>query len=254
MVPSIERHCNLGSAAVLAGHQKLLFIFVDDDGADPWTVELRQSVEIKIERSLRWLENKAQAYGIGLRFQHVSIPLGSSVACHAGARIDEADYCAGSGHSTWQNRVATGLTSCGSVASRWDDLFRAGGLALNGTDGSAVVFCVRRCVPSVAFPFFEGQNVEFERERAIIYDNGGDAGQLFLDSLIAHELLHLYGAVDLAPDKAPEPLKEFASQHSDDVMHTPTQRSIECYGVGDITAYLVGWLKTKPTCLAQTPI
>lgn len=254
MGPSIERYCNLGSAAVLTGHQKLVFIFVDDDGADPWTVELRQPVEIKIERSVRWLENKAQKYKINLRFHHVCIPLGSTVACYAGECIDEADYCAGPIHSTWQNRVASGLTSWGSVASRWDDLFRAGGLPLNGTEGSAVIFCVRRWAPSVAFPFSDGQNVEFERERAIIYDNGGDAGQLFLDSQIAHELLHLYGAVDLAPDKTPEPLKEFASQYSDDVMHTPTQRSIECYCVGEITAYLVGWLKTKPSSLAQTPI
>jgi hypothetical protein len=236
------------------GDQKLLFIFVDDDGAGPWTAELRQPVEIKIERSLRWLENKAQAYGISLPLQHVCIPLGPSVACHAGVRIDEADYCAGPGHSTWQNRVATGLTSWGSVASRWNDLFRAAGLPLNGTEGSAVVFCVRRCVPSVAFPFFKGVNVEFERERAIIYDNGGGAGQLFLDSLIAHELLHLYGAVDLAPDKTPEPLKELASEYPDDVMHTPTQRSMESYCIGDLTAYLVGWLKTKPACLAQTPV
>jgi hypothetical protein len=252
MVPNIERACNLGSAAALVGDQNLLFIFVDDSGADPWTFELRNPVENRIERSIRWLENKARASGIQLRVRHVCLPLGSPVACHAGGRVDEADYCAGPGHSTWQNRVVTGLTSFGSVASRWDDLFRAGGLPLNGADGSALVFCVRRWVPSVAFPFFEGVNVEFERERAIIYDNGGEAGQLFLDSLIAHELLHLYGAVDLAPDKTPEPLKEFASQYSDDVMHTPTQRSIECYCIGDITAYLVGWLKTKPACLAHT--
>ncbi len=185
MVQRIESKRNLGSAAVLVGDQKLLFIFVNDDGADPWTVELRQPVEIKIERSLRWLENKAQEYGIQLSLQHVCIPLGSSIACHARARIDEADYCAGPGHSTWQDRVVTGLTSLGSVASRWDNLFKAAGLPLNGTEGSAVVFCVRRWVPSVAFPFFKGENVEFERERAIIYDNGGEAGQLFLDSLIA---------------------------------------------------------------------
>src|ERR1700730_6708511 len=208
MVPNAERARNLGSAAVLVGDQKLLFIFVDDHGARPWTVELRQPVEIKIERSLRWLETKAQAYGISLRFPHVCIPLGSSVACHSGERIDEADYSAGPGHSTWQNRVATGLTSWGSVATRWDDLFRGAGLPSNGTEGSAIVFCVRRCVPSVAFPYYEGQNIEFERERAIIYDNGGEAGQSFLDSQIAHELLHLYGAVDLAPGKIPEPLKE----------------------------------------------
>jgi len=251
MVGSIESARNLGSAAVLVGSQKLLFIFVNDNGADPWTVELRKPVENKIEECIRWLEEKAQAVGIELQFQHMCMPRGSSVACPAGTRIDEADYRAGPGHSTWQNRIITELTSFGSVASRWGDLFRSGGLPLDGTEGSAVVFCVRRWVPSVAFPFFEGQDVEFERERAIIYDKGGEAGQSFLASLIAHELLHLYGAVDLDPDKTLEPLKKLANQYADDIMHTPTQRSIECYCIGDITGYLVGWLKTKPACLTQ---
>jgi hypothetical protein len=253
MVPRIERACNRGSAAVLVEDQKLLFVFVDDNGAGPCTVELRRPVENKIERSIRWLENKAHSFGIRLRVQHVCMPLGSSIACHAGGHIDETDYCAGPGHSTWQNRIVTGLTKWGSVASCWNELFSAGGLPLNGTEGSAVVFCVRRWVPSVAFPFFEGENVEFEQERAIIYDNGGTAGQLFLDSLIAHEILHLYGAVDLAPDKAPEPMKQFATQYCDDVMHTPTQRPIERYIIGDLTAYLIGWLKTKPEWLAHVP-
>jgi hypothetical protein len=241
-----ERAYNLGSAALLEGDQSLLFIFVDDNGADPWTNDRRKPVEDKIERSVRWLEDKARERGIELRIQHICLPFEPSVACHAGSSIDETDYCAGPGHSTWQNNVVTALTSFGSVATCWHDLFKAGGLPLKETSGSAVIFCVRRWVPSVAFPFVDGKNTEFERERAIIYDNGGEEGQLFLDSLIAHEILHLYGAVDLAPDKACETLKNLASQYSDDVMHTPTQRSIECYCIGDVTAYLVGWLKTKP--------
>jgi hypothetical protein len=173
MISNIERACNLGSAATLVGDQKFLFIFVDDDGADRWTIDLRQPVETKIERSLRWLEDKGRALEIELHFQHACLPLGSAVACNAGGRIDEADYCAGPGHSTWQNRVVSGLTSFGSVASRWNDLFKVGGLSLNSTEGSAVFFCVRRWVPSVAFPFFKGQDIEFEKERAIIYDNAG---------------------------------------------------------------------------------
>jgi hypothetical protein len=252
MISNIERACNLGSAATLVGDQKFLFIFVDDDGADRWTIDLRQPVETKIERSLRWLEDKGRALEIELHFQHACLPLGSAVACNAGGRIDEADYCAGPGHSTWQNRVVSGLTSFGSVASRWNDLFKVGGLSLNSTEGSAVFFCVRRWVPSVAFPFFKGQDIEFEKERAIIYDNGGYAGQRFLDSQIAHELLYLYGAVDLAPIKTFAALKKLSAQFSDDVMHTPTQRPIESYVISDVTAYLIGWVKQRPACLYRT--
>lgn len=141
---NIERACNLGSAARLVGAQNVLFVFVDDNGADPWTVELRAPIEIKIERSLRWLERKAREFGIPLCIRHACLPLGSAVACCAGIRIDETDPCAGPGHATWQNRVVSGLTSVGSVASRWDDLFKVAGLPLSGAEGSAVIFCVRR--------------------------------------------------------------------------------------------------------------
>lgn len=75
---------------------------------------------------------------------------------------------------------------------RWDDLFRVYGLPLDRAEGSAVFFCVRRSVPSVAFQFREGENSEFEKERGIIYDNGGDTGQIYLASQIAHEILHPY--------------------------------------------------------------
>lgn len=137
------------------------------------------------------------------------------------------------------------------MASRWDDLFRVCGLPLDGAEGSAVFFCVRRYVPSVAFKFREGESSEFEKERGIIYDNGGHRGQIYLASLIAHEILHLYGAVDLAPHKAPDQLKEYASQYARDLMHTPTQDALDGYDIGGLTAYLVGWSRTKPELLAQ---
>jgi hypothetical protein len=86
MVHFIERYRNLGSAAMLLGEQTILFIFVDDDGADPWTPHLRTPVEEKIARSLRWLESKSQERGIGLRLQHVCIPTGKT-ACRTATRV-----------------------------------------------------------------------------------------------------------------------------------------------------------------------
>ena len=239
---------------MLVGDQKILFIFVDDDGSGPWTDDLRKVVDGKIERSLRWLEDKAGFSGIQLRFRHVCAPV-KSTACHAVGRIDETDLCAGPGHSTWQNHVVSGLTRrSSSVANCWYELFETCGLPLNRSEGSAVFFCVRRYCPSIAFPFFEGENIEFERERGIIYDNGGEAGQLYLDSLIAHEILHLYGAVDLAPEKAVNSLKKYAKRCSNDVMHTPTQCSLDNYCIGDLTRYLIGWSQRRPAWLPQTTI
>jgi hypothetical protein len=135
------------------------------------------------------------------------------------------------------------------LAERWDELFELAGLALTEVDdGSAILFCVRRDEPpSVAFRYCVGQHPEFEKERAIIYNMGGNGiRQEYLDSLIAHEILHLYGAEDLAEGKVHESLKEIAQKLTDDVMHTLTQKPINEYDISEVTAYLVGWLEMNP--------
>lgn len=245
----MESRMNVGSANMLKGFQNLLFIFVDDDGAAPWTNELREPVEKKIKLALNWLEAKADYFGFSLQFQYLCLPSDHSIACHARRRIDESDYCAGPHHATWQNQVVAEMTRSGSVASLWNELFEVSGNSLSNSDGSAVFFIVRRWCSSVAFTFKEGQHTEFECERGIIYDNGGSDGQKFLVSLIAHEILHLYGAIDLAEHKISESIKSYSSVYSNDVMHTPTQRPIDQYDISDLTAYLVGWQQTIPACL-----
>jgi hypothetical protein len=233
---------NIGSAGMLIGNQKLLFIFVDDDGATPWTHELRKPIEEKIESSLRWLEKRANGFEKPLRIMHKCLPLPPNIASNAGGLINENDYTACPHHVTWQRDIASSLITGGSLAERWNELFELAGLPLNEGDGSVILFFVRRHVPSVAFRYCVGQHPEFEKERAIIYDMGGVGGQTYLDSLIAHEILHLYGAEDFAPEKVHESLKEIARELSDDVMHTPTQKPINEYDVSEVTAYLVGWL------------
>ena len=238
---------NLGSAATLVGDQRILFIFVNDNGASPWTYEFRRSVEIHATRSLRWLENLAALNSKSLHFKCAFAPTGASVGCEAGCLIDENDYCAGPGHSTWQNAVITGLVGWGTVAQRWNELFNQYGLPLVYADGAALFFVVRRCVPSIAFPYQEGEHDEFRMERGIIYDFGGIIeGQQHLDSHIAHEILHLYGAVDLNPKKSPHGLYRYASQDYNEVMHTPTQHEIDGYHISKLTAYLVGWQDCNP--------
>ena len=74
MGSDIECWLSLGSASELVGNQRLLFIFVNDDGNSPWTRQLRTPVVEKIDRALRWLEGEAQRRGVQLHFQHVCVP------------------------------------------------------------------------------------------------------------------------------------------------------------------------------------
>ena len=195
------------------------------------------------------LEKEANKRGLNLTIEHYCVPLPPAIACLAGRHINEADYAAGPENATWMNVVASGLTTHGQLSACWDRLFQLARLPLTGDDGSAIFFCVRRWVPSVAFPYIDGEHPEFQCERGIIYDNGGWEGQTHLSSQIVHELLHLYGAVDLAPGKSHHSVTEYANKNLDDIMHTPTQRPLEQYKIGDLTGYLIGWSGTRPECL-----
>ena len=105
---------------------------------------------------------------------------------------------------------------------------------------------------SRAFPFSVGEHPEFMCERAILFAEGAER-RPFLPSLAAHEILHLYGAIDLAPGKLEEqaePLHVAAinarAVHAFDVMHTPTARPLDQYVISCLTAYLVGWRDLPP--------
>jgi len=254
-----DKYRQRGSASVLTERQQLLFIFVDDDGANgSWAPERRQSIEPHVDRAVRWLERKAHTFGVPLRFEHRFGPQ-NTTAQKVDIHICESDFAAGPHHATWQNQVAASIVERdGSVASVWEDLFSRHGLDVYKSDGQALLFGVRRYCPSVAFPFCDTQHPEFQKERGIIYDLGatfhGGEGQLYLDSQIAHELLHLYGAIDVDSVKFPadcDAVKDLVLKNCGphEIMRKPTQHEIDKYEVSDLTAYLVGWLAAPPTWL-----
>jgi hypothetical protein len=131
----IEKCRNRGSAAKLLGPQKLLYIFVNDDGAGDWTKDMREPVEIKIGQSTRWLEEEAKKRELNLTIEHRCLPLSPAIACSAGRHINQADYVAGPENATWMNVVASGLTRYGQLSECWDRLFQLAGLPLTGDEG-----------------------------------------------------------------------------------------------------------------------
>lgn len=256
MSSAFDRFRNHGSANALRGNAGLITVFVSDPGADaPWDLAARAMVERHIELATSWLEAQAASHGTALRFCHHVAP-GDAPSVGVDVRIDETNPTAGPHHSTWQNTATARLfqTTGLWVGTAWPR-FRA--LITDAELSSlAVLFVVRRIFPSIAFSFEASQNAEFEKERAIIYDTG-TGGQTHLASLVAHEILHLYGAIDLVPDKVgpieppvvADAIIQRSNEHLADLMHTPTQRPIGEYVASDLTAYLVGWRDAAPEWL-----
>jgi hypothetical protein len=198
-----EKFRELGSASVLRGEQQALFVFIDDAGNTGWTADGRDAVEGHVRSALTWLEKEAARYGVNLRMTVAFAPHKPRPAQSVSFQVCETDLAAGPHHSTWQNCAVASLAGkSGSVGSLWDEMFSQYYPGPNAFDGRFILFGVRRYVPCLAFPYSKGEHQEFEKERGIIYDMG-EGGQWFLDSQIAHEILHLYGAVDLCADKFP---------------------------------------------------
>lgn len=251
------KYRRLGSADWLWGHRAILVMFVDDR-VSSWTSRDRSVVEAHFRKAIAWVERQACEHGVELRLSLAFLPpncRAHRVSVRIDMRIDEMDVAAGPHHATWMNCVLSRfLQKRGSVAGLWSELFTHHG-PLEGGRPSAILFCVRRdAIPcSIAFPFRQGENEEFQKERGIIFDKGF-GGQLHLDSQIAHELLHLFGAVDLADGKIPtdhaETLKALRENRQESsVMVKPTQKPIDQYTIDDLSAFLIGWRDGPPDWL-----
>jgi len=253
----ICRYRGLGSADWLQGHRAIIAVFVDDP-VSSWRSCDRSEVEKHFRSAIEWVERQASDRGTGLHLSRMFLPHNCRVhrvGVRIGMRINEMDVAAGRHHATWMNCVLSRfLQKRGSVAGLWTELFTHHGPSDDGKP-SAVFFCVRRDpIPcSIAFPFWQGEDGEFRKERGIIYDKGF-GGQWYLDSQIAHELLHLFGAVDLADGKIPtghtETLRAIRkNREGNSVMFMPTQKPIDEYTIGDLTAFLIGWRDRTPDWL-----
>jgi len=65
MTQEMEKCRNRGSAAMLLGPQKLLYIFVNDDGTSDGTWDMREPVDIKIGQAMRcWRRRRINAGSI----------------------------------------------------------------------------------------------------------------------------------------------------------------------------------------------
>jgi hypothetical protein len=251
MHAELGKYRNLGSASVLRGEQQAIFVFVDDAGNAGWTAADRDAVEKHVRSAIAWLEKEAARYGVSVQMAVAFAPPRTRLAQSVSFQVCETDLTAGPHHSIWQDQALTGLIGkAGTVGSLWDELFALHHPGLNAFRGRFMLFGVRRYFPSIAFPFSNGQHHKFEKERGIIYDEG-NGGQWYLDSQIAHEILHLYGAIDLCSDKFPLGAQAFNTdfqQHVDPtgIMVKPTQRPIDEYTVDAFTGYLVGWAASPP--------
>jgi len=249
--PELVKFCGQGSASSLLGNQNVIFIFVDSL-TTLWSCSTRRRVEGDCQAAVEWLYDQSQRYGGAVKLNYRVLPE-ESLAVRVSATVDAKKGCP-QDHKLWHDEAASVLVGKqGSLTSLWDTLF-SGCLPRQGSS-AAVVFLVHLPGSSWAFPFDPSQHEEWQMERANIYSGGGDYDYTYLASQIAHEVLHLFGAIDLRDSAIPsnispataDAIRQNRLQIS--IMLQPNNQDLQNYQVDDLTAYLVGWSNRPPAWL-----
>ena len=206
MENQLKRFKDRGSCRALRGSVAVCAVFVQEPG-NVWTeAEIREQQTAQTE-ALQYLLRQARVYGVPLRFRQTV------------RRMDTQRVWA---YGDTQNFVAAYIKSEGKRSFR--ECIAALSAAA-GTEQAAFVFLFKKEAVSFASCAYSGD----EPEAVFMY------GKLHFSVL--HELLHLFGAVDLY---YPQPVaKEVSRLFPNSAMFgdaSPDRRALD-----DLTLYLIGW-------------
>ena len=213
----------------LRGKQHILCWFVCRTSEKDFTQSQKRSLLKGLDESKEWLCNQAEAYGHNLEF--------TPTTCFGFDQtlfMDEVPAdCYDQNIASFQNKIVQRM-KWDSQADLFSNIFFRKGV-------SNIVSLVFISTPSRSFAR-KAPTYETERtfSTAFVYKQKSEDGSYA--SLITHELLHLYGAIDLYAENG-----KYGEQYSNAMRLYPTD--IMLHGLmplceataGPFTAYLVGW-------------
>jgi hypothetical protein len=243
----------------LTGNAVLYAVFVDTRYSRPWTTYDIMSTLDSIGRATRWIEGKAKENGVSLTIRtdyHQNkkvIPIYKDLPAKsvAATLLTIPPYYGILRTDRWANRVAqeagksypTDTASLVRTKIKIKDRERliAKLRDVYKTDNVALVYFVNNYYIDDLSVAMHTASKDDDAEYAIVSFKN--------PSVIAHEFLHLFGALDLyigpwdskrkARKKKAAAMKEFP----DEIMAF-AQRDIDSLQIGELTKYLIGWDKS----------
>jgi len=225
-----------GSAKDLKGKVLTLYVFLETAAA-PWTTEEKQSKLTELATAQQWLASQASYWNVALECfikplgksetnQTKNVPIGNGSGTE---RIDWAkEIVKKSGYRNPRQAYRKISRKMGVDNLQLIIFAKAGGIS----------YAMRFAKNNSKRKFFMESVMLFQR-----YDN--DA-QMPVAAIIAHEILHLYGAWDLYTTYAQTADRHQKAQElfPDDIM-LRVGYDLHQLKVDDLTAWLVGWNKTE---------
>jgi hypothetical protein len=221
-----------GSAKDLNGEVLTLYVFLETT-ANPWTEEEKQVKLNELSIAQQWLITQANSWDVPLEFS--TKPLGKA----APLQLENIPTGTGSGseRTDWAMEI---LKKSGYRNARqaYRKISRQ-----TGFDNIQLIIFTKAGGISYAMRYAKNfRKRKFFMESVLLYQRYDNDAPMPVSAILAHEILHLYGAWDLYTTYAQTADRHQKAQElfPDDIM-LRVGYELNHLKVGDLTAWLVGW-------------
>jgi hypothetical protein len=242
----------------LGGEVLVYFMFVDSKETYPWTQYDIQSTIDSMEVAARWIEKKAHENNIQLKIRldyyigndyatiKKNLPMGT-----VEETIFEPNFKKGlNSLNDWANSVAKRAGSSFEIKEK-DGIPEI----KNPRDKERLVSLLRdeNQLESVALLYMVNNYFKEDISLPVNIYNTKDVEFAVVSykypAVIAHNILHLFGAADLYETpyrRHPQKLKIIEETFNSEIMQDAYGKNIESLTISDYTKYLIGWIDREP--------
>lgn len=235
-----EEEHKLGSAKLLEGDNILISIFVDINGNE-WTEEEKQYSEDSLKEAVTWIEGEGAAYGKQIRFiynmdSQSDLLYTQSIDFKVDSDSDDSNqYTYYLYNKLWiQENI--------DVVSIKENY---------GSNSIGYLFFIKDRGTSYTYThYLEDKNINKEEMCTIYLEDSSEYNLYENPATYAHEILHLYGALDLYKGACPEDLNAYViDSYPYEIMLSTYNETLipneygEVKSISPITAYMLNWLE-----------
>lgn len=227
--------------------------FIDAEKHHPYTAFDLKATQDSIDKAISWIENQALAYGVSLKinlinheqFKRRSIKEKSARTCFE--HYDKTFFKSGASkndhYQMWSNALAKylGRANRSPVNKKLASYIR-----INDLQSFNAVIRDKYEYENVAHMYFMNAYFEDENGRALNTETDQEVEFAIVEGksvkVIAHEFLHLFGAVDLYPTRNFSFFKfdEIKSKYPRSIM-LDAYKDINQLEIDSLNAYFLGW-------------
>lgn len=235
-----EEEQKLGSSKLLEGDNILISIFVDINGNE-WTEEEKKYCKDSLEEAVTWIEKEGKAYNKQIHFLYDMDSQSDLLYSQSIDFVVDSD-------SEDTNQYTYYLYN-----KLWiqENIDKASIIEKYGTNSIGYLFFLKDEGTSYTYShYLEDKNINKDEMCTIFLEDSSSYGSYENPATYAHEILHLYGALDLYEGASPEDVNKYVAEtYPYEIMLSTYDETLipneygEVKMISPITAYMLNWVE-----------